>query len=255
MANPNDVFAVDDLRVLTGQPVIAALADAQQLRETIDRAFQHARVESTLGDASSDADAELDTRPTDEMVNDGPIVRLVDALLEQAAEAQASDLHIEPTSDEVIMRLRVDGVLHDTSAAPRTVLRPMVSRLGARWLDIAQTRTAGRTLLCDAAGPNVDIRRDGSDGDRRGDGAALADALRGVVDFAGSASAVELTPEPAFRAQGGVFVTGPTGSGKTSTLYAALSAISTRDKSIVSVEDPVEYRLDGMPDPGRLRRG
>ena len=71
MANPNDVFAVDDLRVLTGHAVIAALADPQQLQETIDRAFQHARVESTLGDATSDADAELDTRATDEMVSPG----------------------------------------------------------------------------------------------------------------------------------------------------------------------------------------
>jgi len=252
MANPNDVFAVDDLRVLTGHAVIAALADPQQLQETIDRAFQHARVESTLGDATSDADAELDTRATDEMVNDGPIVRLVDALLEQAAEAQASDLHIEPASDKVIMRLRVDGVLHDTSVAPRNVLRPMVSRLKVlAGLDIAQTRVPqdGR-FSATLQGRNVDIRV-ATVPTVTGEAMVLRllDASRGVVDFAGlGLSALELGRlEPAFRAaQGGVFVTGPTGSGKTSTLYAALSAISTRDKSIVSVEDPVEYRLDGI---------
>ena len=252
MANPNDVFAVDDLRVLTGHAVIAALADPQQLLETIDRAFQHARVESTLGDATSDADVELDTRSTDEMVNDGPIVRLVDALLEQAAEAQASDLHIEPASDQVIMRLRVDGVLHDTSAAPRNVLRPMVSRLKVlAGLDIAQTRVPqdGR-FSATLQGRNVDIRV-ATVPTVTGEAMVLRllDASRGVVDFAGlGLSALELGRlEPAFRAaQGGVFVTGPTGSGKTSTLYAALSAISTRDKSIVSVEDPVEYRLDGI---------
>jgi len=252
MANPNDVFAVDDLRVLTGHAVIAALADPQQLQETIDRAFQHARVESTLGDASSDADAELDARATDEMVNDGPIVRLVDALLEQAAEAQASDLHIEPASDKVIMRLRVDGVLHDTSSAPRNVLRPMVSRLKVlAGLDIAQTRVPqdGR-FSATLQGRNVDIRV-ATVPTVTGEAMVLRllDASRGVVDFAGlGLSALELGRlEPAFRAaQGGVFVTGPTGSGKTSTLYAALSAISTRDKSIVSVEDPVEYRLDGI---------
>jgi len=252
MANPNDVFAVDDLRVLTGHPVIAALADAQHLQETIDRAFQHARVESTLGDATTHAAPVVETRPVDDLVDDGPIVRLVDALLEQAAEAQASDLHIEPATDKVIMRLRVDGVLQDRSEAPLTVLRPLVSRLKVlSHLDIAQTRVPqdGR-FSARLQGRVVDIRI-ATIPTVTGEAMVLRllDASRGVIDIAGLGLSTDEIGrlEPAFRApQGGVFVTGPTGCGKTSTLYAVLSAISTREKSIVSVEDPVEYRLDGM---------
>jgi type IV pilus assembly protein PilB len=180
------------------------------------------------------------------------MVRLVDALLEQAIEAQASDLHIEPASDKVIVRLRVDGVLHDNSEAPRNVLRPMISRLKVlAGLDIAQTRVPqdGR-FSARLQGRSIDIRV-ATIPTVTGEAMVLRllDASRGVIDLAGiGLSARELERlEPAFRApQGGVFVTGPTGSGKTSTLYAALSAISTREKSIVSVEDPVEYRLDGI---------
>jgi type IV pilus assembly protein PilB len=252
MANPSDVFAVDDLRVLTGSPVIAALAEPQQLLETLDRAYQHARVESSLGDATTDTAPAIETSIADDPVMDGPMVRLVEALLEQAAKDKASDLHIEPTTDKVIIRLRIDGVLHDTSEAPLSVLRPMVSRLKVlSGLDIAQSRLPqdGR-FSTTLQGRPVDVRV-ATIPTVTGEGMVLRmlDASRGVIDLPSlGLSATELARfEPAFRAaQGGVFVTGPTGSGKTSTLYAALSAISTRDKSIVSVEDPVEYRLYGV---------
>jgi type IV pilus assembly protein PilB len=188
----------------------------------------------------------------DDAVSDGPMVRLVDALLEQAAKDKASDLHIEPTTDKVLIRLRIDGVLHDSSEAPLEVLRPMVSRLKVlSGLDIAQQRIPqdGR-FSTTLQGRQVDVRV-ATVPTVTGEAMVLRllDASRGVIDL----PSLGLSPdemsrfEPAFRAaQGGVFVTGPTGSGKTSTLYAALSAISTRDKSIVSVEDPVEYRLYGV---------
>jgi type IV pilus assembly protein PilB len=252
MANPSDVFAVDDLRVLTGESVIAALAEPQHLLETLDRAYQHARVESTLGDATTDTTPDDEAMVVEDPVMDGPMVRLVDALLEQAAKDKASDLHIEPTTEKVVIRLRIDGVLHDTSEAPLSVLRPMISRLKVlSGLDIAQSRLPqdGR-FSATLQGRQVDVRA-ATIPTVTGEGMVLRllDASRGVVDLPSlGLSQKELARlEPAFRAaQGGVFVTGPTGSGKTSTLYAALSAISTRDKSIVSVEDPVEYRLDGV---------
>ncbi len=252
MANPSDVFAVDDLRVLTGSPVIAALAAPQHLFMAIDRAYQHAAVESTLGDATTDLAPDIETRFIDAAVTEGPMVRLVDALLEQAAKDKASDLHIEPTRDKVMIRLRIDGVLQDTSEAPLSVLRAMISRLKVlAGLDIAQSRLPqdGR-FSATLQGRHVDIRV-ATIPTVTGEAMVLRmlDATRGVIDLAG----IGLSPdelarfEPAFRAaQGGVFVTGPTGTGKTSTLYAALSSISTRDRSIVSVEDPVEYRLNGV---------
>ena len=253
MANPSDVFAVDDLRVLTGSPVIAALAEPHHLLETLDRAYQHSRVESSLGDVATDTAPAIETNvAADDPVMDGPMVRLVDALLEQAAKDKASDLHIEPTTEKVVIRLRIDGVLHDTSEAPLSVLRPMISRLKVlSGLDIAQSRLPqdGR-FSTTLQGRQVDVRV-ATIPTVTGEGMVLRmlDASRGVVDLPSlGLTAKELARlDPAFRAaQGGVFVTGPTGSGKTSTLYAALLAISTRDKSIVSVEDPVEYRLDGV---------
>ena len=252
MANPNDVFALDDLRVLTGQPIIAALAEPQHLAETIDRAYQHAQVESTLGDASTDYEVESEALAAFDLVDEGPMVRLVNALLEQATKDKASDLHIEPTPDNVIIRQRIDGVLHDTSEAPLAVLRPLISRIKVlSGLDIAQARLPqdGRFTVT-IEGRTVDVRV-ATVPTATGEAMVLRmlDPSRGVIDVSSlGLSADELGRlEPAFRApQGAVVVTGPTGSGKTSTLYAVLSAISTREKSIVSVEDPVEYRLHGV---------
>jgi type IV pilus assembly protein PilB len=180
------------------------------------------------------------------------VVRLVNALLEQAAKDQASDLHIEPTTDNVMIRQRIDGVLHDTSEAPLGVLRPLISRIKVlAGLDIAQARLPqdGR-FTATIQGRTVDIRV-ATVPTATGEALVLRllDPSRGAIELSGlGLSADERARlEPAFRAaQGAVFVTGPTGSGKTSTLYAAITAISTRDQSIVSVEDPVEYRLHGV---------
>jgi type IV pilus assembly protein PilB len=253
MANPEDVFALDDLRVLTGQTVLSVMADPEQLREAIDRSYARTDVESTLGDAASDY--EDDTASADLLgmsVEDGPIVRLVNALLERAVDERASDLHVEPSSDRVRVRFRVDGVLHDTSETPLSVLRPIVSRvkvLGG--LDIAQTRSPqdGRFSVT-VHGRPIDVRV-ATLPTANGEAIVmrLLDRMRGVMDLGGlGLSETEMSRyEPAFRApQGAVFVSGPTGSGKTSTLYATLSEINKPDRSIVSVEDPVEYRLDGI---------
>ena len=252
MANPNDVFALDDLRVLTGQPVIPALAEPEYLQLTLDRAYQNVDVETSLDDATADHEEEVPAFATVDAADASPLVRLVDALLEKAANDKASDLHIEPTRDSLIIRERIDGVLHDASEAPLSVLRPLVSRiklLGG--LDIAQTRRPqdgrfsftvnARTIdvrvavVPTTSGESVVLR--------------LLDPIRNAADLASlGLSSDELARfEPAFRAsQGAVVVTGPTGSGKTSTLYAVMAAINTREKSIVSVEDPVEYRFSGV---------
>jgi type IV pilus assembly protein PilB len=253
MANPNDVFAIDDLRVVIGQPILAALTDPEQLQSAIHRTYQGVDVATSLDTATADfAEAELVSVAAVDEATDGPMVQLINALLEQASRDHASDLHIEPTSTKVCIRFRIDGVLHDVSETPLAMLRPMVSRLKLLGgLDIAQsrlpqdgrfsTRVQGRAIdiriatAPTAAGETVVLR--------------FLDAARGAIDVRslGLSSHEHARLIPAFDSpQGAVIVTGPTGSGKTSTLYAVLSQISTRDKSIVSVEDPVEYRLDGI---------
>jgi type IV pilus assembly protein PilB len=179
-------------------------------------------------------------------------VKLVNALLEKAVADRASDLHIEPASRNVSIRMRIDGILHDTSEAPLNVLRPMVSRLKVMGnLDIAQTRLPqdGRFSLSIQGRP-VDVRI-ASVPTAAGEAVVLRllDPMRGAMDISSLGLSEQESERflSAFHApQGAIFVTGPTGSGKSSTLYALLASVNTRDKSIVSVEDPVEYRLDGV---------
>ncbi|MDQ1481762.1 MAG: type pilus assembly protein PilB [Actinomycetota bacterium] len=252
MANPNDLFALDDLHLVTRSPIIAAMADEEHLAAAIDRAYQVSTLETTLDAASSDYETvELSSISSIDDAEAGPVIALVNALLEQAIADGASDLHVEPNADNIAIRVRIDGVLHDMSEIPLGVLRPLVSRLKILGdLDIAQNRVAqdgrfslkihGRPIdvrvvsVPTAAGESVVLR--------------LLDPVREALDVA----SLGLTPTeearflPAFRApQGAVFITGPTGSGKTSTVYAVLSQINDRAKSIVTVEDPVEYRLHG----------
>jgi len=252
MTEPDNVFALDDLRVITGQRILAALAEPQELANAIDRMYQQSTLEATIGDAA-DHGRERET-VEDDFANDdeGPVVRLVNALLDQAVTDRASDLHIEPSSQKVSIRLRVDGILHDTSEAPLAVLRPLVSRLKVLGgLDIAQSRVAqdGRFSLR-AQGREVDVRI-ASIPTSMGEAVVLRmlDPVRGVTKIAdlGLEQSEESRFTPALRApQGAILLTGPTGSGKSSTLYAMASEINSRERSIVSVEDPVEFRIDGL---------
>jgi type IV pilus assembly protein PilB len=253
MANPGDVFALDDIRVLTGQSIVPVLAELNQLAEQLDRVYQRHGLETQLDDAEDAHAAELEEDATVAAVTeDGPVVRLVNALLEQAVSERASDVHVEPAGSTVNIRMRIDGVLHDVSEAAPNVLRPLVSRLKVLGgLDIAQRRVPqdGRfSLSLDAR--TVDVRV-ATVPTVAGEAVVLRllDPERGVIDRSalGLSPYEELRLLPAVRAsQGAVFVTGPTGSGKSSTVYALASEINTRDKSIVSVEDPVEYRVDGI---------
>jgi type IV pilus assembly protein PilB len=252
MANPNDVFALDDIRVLTGQSILAALADTGHLLAAIERAYSGSDlIESSLDDAADDYDLQTEISQG-ALVDDGPVVKLVNALLEKAVADRASDLHIEPATKSVSIRMRIDGILHDTSDAPLNILRPMVSRLKVMGsLDISQNRLPqdGRFSL-NLRGRPIDVRI-ATVPTAAGEAVVLRllDPVRGAMDIDTlglSAQARERLVGAFHAPQGAIFVTGPTGSGKSSTLYALISSVNTRDKSIVSVEDPVEYRLDGV---------
>ena len=253
MANPTDLFALDDLQMVTRLPIIAAMAVQKDLRAAIDRVYREAVVETVLDAAASDYAADsVETTVLTSEVDEGPIVGLVNALLGQAITDHASDLHVEPDDTRIAIRFRIDGVLHDASTVPLELLRPLVSRVKIlAGLDISQNRIAqdgrfslsiqGRAIdvrvvtMPTAAGEAVILR--------------LLDPIRDAlgVSTLGLSDAEHARFIPAFFAsQGAVFIAGPTGSGKTSTIYAALSEINTRSKSIVSIEDPVEFRLSGI---------
>jgi type IV pilus assembly protein PilB len=160
MESPNDVFALDDLRVATAQPILPVVADPDQLRAAIERAYRRSDIESSIDDATDTVEDTTDTVGANLTESDGPVVQLVSALLEQAVAERASDLHVEPNSDDVAIRMRVDGMLHDTFTVPLGTLRPLVSRLKVMGgMDIAQQRLPqdGR-FSATVEGRKIDIR-------------------------------------------------------------------------------------------------
>lgn len=260
LADPTDVFALDDLQVITAMQIVPVVADPDQILEVANRIWSRPSMESRIDDAMDVEDTEPDHILVAE-TEDAPIIRLVDAMVAQATDERASDIHIEPSGERVRIRFRVDGVLHDASYTPRNVLRPIVSRLKVMaGCDISNSRTPqdGRfsvsgknrhvdvrmTTLPTASGEAVVLR--------------LLDKSQGIKDL----HSLGFEPDDlakyqdCYRAsQGAILTAGPTGSGKTSTLYATLSELNDPSRSIVSVEDPVEYHMDGIKQVQVGRRG
>jgi type IV pilus assembly protein PilB len=252
MADPADILATDDLTVLLGCEIVKAVADPEQLEAVIERVYATGTIESNIHDAADDLDVADQVPADDVFVDDGPMVRLVNAMLEQAVADGASDIHVEPGPATVRIRTRIDGVLHDRSEAPLSMLRSLMVRLKVLGgLDIAQHRVPqdGRFSVT-VHGRAVDVRL-ATLPTAAGEAAVLRMLRpeRSDVSFesVGLTAAEHDVLMPYLHArQGGIVVAGPTGAGKTTTLYAALQAINTRQNSIVSIEDPVEYVVDGV---------
>jgi type IV pilus assembly protein PilB len=255
MADPANLFALDDIRTITGmdvQPVVATAADI----EAAIRKYSHfdESVETVVSEASAAADddvLELE-RLAQSAVDEGPIVKMVNLLITQAIGDRASDIHIEPSERDVRIRYRVDGVLHEVMRSPKNVQAGLISRLKVMAdINIAERRIPqdGRISL-NVGGKSVDLR------------VATLPTVFGekVVIRVLDKSSVLLRLEDlgfleeayksfevAFtKPNGAILVTGPTGSGKSTTLYATLNQINSPERNIITVEDPVEYRLAGI---------
>ena len=251
MADPSNILALDDLKLMTGQdrlrPVVAVPEDIAGL---ISRA-------KSLDDAVADASAmEDDDEPiisdVRESADDAPVIKLVNSIIAEAVEEGASDIHFEPEGRDMRVRFRVDGVLGEVTTIPRRMVAGVISRVKIMGqLDIAERRLPqdGRIGLT-VDGHPVDVRI-----------VTLPTALgEGVIMRILDKEQVLLTldtlgmREDALQrydfgirqSYGAVLVTGPTGSGKSTTLYAGLNAINTVEKKIITIEDPVEYQLPGI---------
>lgn len=187
-----------------------------------------------------------------ELTEEAPIIRLLNALLQQAVKENASDIHIEPYEKEIDVRLRVDGILHKVLTPPKIIQDALISRVKIMAnLDIAEKRLPqdGRIRLL-IGGRDIDIRVSiipTSFGER----AVLRlldrkQGLKGLFDVGLDLKDERRFEELLSRSNGIILVTGPTGSGKTTTLYAALNRVHTEEKNIITVEDPVEYQLKGV---------
>ncbi|MCA1822813.1 MAG: Flp pilus assembly complex ATPase component TadA [Frankia sp.] len=254
MADPANVFAIDDIRSITGREVKAVVATRSDVIAAINRLR---RMESEMEDLTATIDVSDEDHPDDlsrlgDASDDAPIVKFVNLLITQAIQDRASDIHIEPTEKDLRVRFRIDGVLHEVMRSPRSIQAGVISRLKI----MAEINIAERRIPQDG---RMSIAHQGKKIDLR---VATLPTVWGekivmrILD--NSTAMLKLTdlgflPENFMRYEesyqkpyGMILVTGPTGSGKSTTLYATLNIVSTPDKNVITVEDPVEYRLAGI---------
>ncbi|MCP3163814.1 type II secretion system ATPase GspE [Myxococcus qinghaiensis] len=259
VADPLDTSTMDHARLLLGQSISPRLALASTITDAINSVYDRSinEAEQLVDEMETqDLDAlahELD-EPQDLLDTDdeAPVIRLVNSVLFRAAKERASDIHIEPMERELLVRFRVDGVLQEVIKPPKRYQNAIVSRVKVMGqLNIAEKRLPqdGRIRI-KLAGRDIDIRLSTiptTNGERIV--MRLLDKTATLLDLAEiGMSQVTLHAMEAVikRSHGIVLVTGPTGSGKTTTLYGALSKINTSDLNILTVEDPVEYQLKGI---------
>jgi type IV pilus assembly protein PilB len=252
MSDPANVYALDDIRTMTNReilPVVATTADVEQAIQKFSSMGDH--VEALATEVAETADVETDLG-VDVAVEDAPIVKLVTAIMSQAATARASDVHIEPTEKDVRVRFRVDGVLHEVMHSPRNIQNGLISRLKVMAdLNIAEKRIPqdGRMSLR-VNNKTLDLRL-ATLPTVYGEKIVIrildkSNALIELTDLGFQEDAYKVFERSYRRPYGALLVTGPTGSGKSTTLYATLNTINGPDRHIITVEDPVEYRLPGV---------
>ncbi|HWH10178.1 MAG TPA: ATPase, T2SS/T4P/T4SS family [Solirubrobacteraceae bacterium] len=249
MAEPANVVAIDDISIMTGYEVRPAVATHEDIHSVISRLSRFGDVVQPAAGDDDDAVEVVDLR---ESADDAPIVRLVHQLVGQAVEAGASDLHLAPDGQDLRVRLRIDGVLNELTTIPRRMTAGVVSRIKIMAeLDISERRIPqdGRVGLT-VDGHHVDLRVVTLP-TVHGEGVVMRildkDSVVMDLQTLGMAPDEHNRFERAFKqAYGCVLVTGPTGSGKSTSLYAALTTLNTKEKNVITIEDPVEYELSGV---------
>jgi type IV pilus assembly protein PilB len=252
MSDPTNVVALDDVRFSLRTDVLPVVALESQILELLRRAWSLAGGGSDLAGFGEDDEAQALPSDIGRSVDDSPTVKLVDQILRDAVAARASDVHIEVQRDSLRVRFRVDGILRDVLSAPKKVAGSVTSRIKIiSGLDISERRVPqdGRTRIT-VAGQEIDTRVStlpGLHGEKvviriltRGDAVPTLDQLGFEADQLAAFHRALRLP------QGLVLITGPTGSGKTNSLYAGINAVLDPEKNIVTLEDPVEVQLPGI---------
>ncbi len=254
-ADPLDEFAIQSVRVAAGRPVVPRVARPADIEAAFERLYGGASPAIADIVAGGDFDEQQsldDISRLKDLASEAPVIRLVNHLIARAVEARASDIHLEPFDDRLVARLRIDGVLREIDSPPSGLRAAVVSRIKIMAkLNIAERRLPqdGRIRIA-VRGKEIDLRVS-TVPTMHGESVVLRILDRGSLklDFAGLGlreEALRRFLDMLERPHGILLVTGPTGSGKTTTLYASLLHLRTPEKKIITVEDPVEYQLDGV---------
>ncbi len=265
MADPTNLLALDDVQMATGLSCSVAVAPASDIEGLISKL---STMQSTVADAiaeEAEAEEKADEAPAEitdlrASAQDGPVIKLVNSILGQAVSEGASDIHFEPEDGDMRIRFRIDGVLQETARVPKRMVAGVISRIKIMSdLDIAEKRLPqdGRVGVM-VEDRRIDLRVTTLP-TQNGEGASIrildeADALRTLDDLGMEGEPGERFETSFRKPYGAVLVTGPTGAGKSTTLYAALQELNEVDKHIVTIEDPVEYRLPGVNQIGVHRK-
>ena len=259
LADPRTPEVVDDLRALFRQRIVPIVVPAAALLESINRAYDDAQgsAESVMGDIEESGLDEVaheleEPRDLLDADDDAPIIRLVNSLLFQAVKDRASDIHVEPFERDVMVRFRIDGILYDVLKPPRRYHPTIIARIKIMaGLDIAEKRLPqdGR-LRFRVAGRDIDVRVSIVP-TQFGERAVLrlldrTGTLLHLEDLGLLGDNLAQLEQMIDRSHGILLVTGPTGSGKTTTLYAGLTRLNSSSRNIITIEDPIEYQLHGV---------
>jgi len=255
-ADPLDVGALDDLRMQLGTEIQPVLVPPQRILEVINDVYGRKHDKGgDLGEGESEEDEGASEELVDilEITDEAPIIRWVNSLLFNAVKERASDIHIEPGEKEVQVRYRIDGVLYESRQAPRQFMPSIISRVKIMaGLNIAEKRLPqdGR-IRRKIAGKDIDMRVATIPTVKAGERVTIRlldreSVLHDLADIGFGDDHLRQIDDLIHRPHGIMLVTGPTGSGKTTTLYACLAKINSPDLNILTIEDPVEYQLDGI---------
>jgi general secretion pathway protein E len=252
-ANPIDRFVVSAMQMAAGKPVRAYVAMPSEIELALERLYE--KVEETTEQGAESAIGEFDEEDIEhlkDLASEAPVIRMVNQLIQRALESRASDIHIEPFADQLKVRFRVDGILKEVDAPPVRSTAAVISRVKI----MAKLNIAERRLPQDG---RIPIRIQGRELDLRvstvptmfGESVVMRILDKESVRFDLDALGFDGSPRDRLRTilekpYGILLVTGPTGSGKSTTLYTALSRINTEERKIITVEDPVEYQLAGI---------
>ncbi|MEP0767229.1 MAG: Flp pilus assembly complex ATPase component TadA [Fimbriimonadia bacterium] len=280
MSNANDLKATDDIRLASGCRVIPVLAVPGAIEDAIRRHYpgdkngaggggETPNKGAVMGDiraaiaaagAKSDVDAADDDKAAVELAEQAPIIKLANAMIQQAIDERASDIHVEPQHRNVRIRYRIDGVLHETMTLPKAIQAPLLSR----YKIMSEMNIAERRIPQDG---RIEVRHAGKEYDLRvssiptpyGEKIVMrildkTSVLLGLEKLGFTPETQAALEELVAQPNGMVLSTGPTGSGKTTTQYSVLNKLNSIEKNIITIEDPIEYHLAGIAQVGVNRK-